>query len=431
MLFFVLFYAPTLQSILLFFILNTKAITNKNIKRNLLLMLFIYVITSLVARQVSQMENLLLFILFFGLSLSLTDQKSVGQRLFEVVFSIMLPNLIMEGFSKVSVLFQFPLLILVVSTALISCFGYFVNKVLLNRLPKKGTEIFGYLLTITFVGDSFYNLYNYLLEYPEEFRFQTMFIVLIVLAVLLILIGMVTFFFISANQKMELEAQKEALKYEALTTYTAEISQQYQEIRKFRHDYMNLLVGMEGFLEDEDLKGLRDFYYTSIAPTRNLLSKNDLRLSDLQRIKNEEIRSLFIAKLVLAQQKGVQITIEVPEEVELQTDLVVLLRILGILLDNAIEELVSLHKGLLEVAFLNLEATILIVIQNTVREDLPPLYQLKQTGFSTKGNNRGLGLSNVDDLLKRNPQLLLESTIETGKFIQKLTIVTEAEVSDY
>lgn len=429
MLFFALFYAPTLQAILLFFILNHKTIIHRNGQRNLFLLLLIYLITYLLADQVSQMENILLFILLFGLSLSLSDKASIGQLLFGVVFSIMIPSLIIDGFAKVDLLFTHPLLLLTLSTALVSCLGFFVNKFILVKSSKKGIGVLGYLLAIGFVGKSFYDLYNYLLNYPEVFRFQTMFIILIVFSVLLILIGSVTFFFISSNQKMELEAQREAIKYEALTTYTEEISQQYQEIRKFRHDYMNLLIGMEGFLEEDDLKGLRDFYYSSIAPTKNFLSKNDLRLSDLQKITNEAIRSLFIAKLILAQQKGVQMTIEVPEAVDFPADPVVLLRILGILLDNAVEALVSLQSGLLEVALLNVENTVLVVIQNTVGDQLPPLYQLKQAGFSTKGNNRGLGLSNVDNLLKNNPQLLLETTVTADKFIQKLTLVKKTNVS--
>ena len=108
---------------------------------------------------------------------------------------------------------------------------------------------------------------------------------------------------------------------------------------------------------------------------------------------------------------------------DLSVDPVVLIRILGILLDNAIEELESLNEGELLVGIFIMNGDLMFIIQNTVRENMEPLYLLKKEGFSTKGDNRGFGLANVEELILLEQRLLLETTATNEVFIQKITIM--------
>ncbi|MGO2698533.1 MAG: GHKL domain-containing protein, partial [Enterococcus faecalis] len=47
---------------------------------------------------------------------------------------------------------------------------------------------------------------------------------------------------------------------------------------------------------------------------------------------------------------------------------------------------------------------------------------LKQRGFSLKGTDRGMGLSNVQELLQSLNNVQLATSISDGWFTQKLTI---------
>jgi two-component system sensor histidine kinase AgrC len=232
---------------------------------------------------------------------------------------------------------------------------------------------------------------------------------------------------VKRHQKLALETQKKEIEYQSMQLYTAELNKQYQEIRKFRHDYINILSSMESYMELEQMSELKDYYHQHIQPTRAIFSEHFTKLNDLQKIEDPAIRSIFMTKLVLAQEKNISVQLEISELIQLQDsiDPVILVRIFGILLDNAIEELTILNKGELEIAIFKLEQDTIFIIQNTARVNIEPLHQLKTNGFSTKGNHRGIGLSTVDNLIKQVPNLLLETIIENQLFTQKLTILTD------
>ena len=44
--------------------------------------------------------------------------------------------------------------------------------------------------------------------------------------------------------------------------------------------------------------------------------------------------------------------------------------------------------------------------------------EIYEMGFSTKGKNRGLGLSNVKEIINKYEDIILETDIETNNFIQ-------------
>ncbi|HBR81480.1 MAG TPA: accessory regulator AgrC, partial [Enterococcus sp.] len=47
---------------------------------------------------------------------------------------------------------------------------------------------------------------------------------------------------------------------------------------------------------------------------------------------------------------------------------------------------------------------------------------LKKKSYSSKGKERGIGLSNLDELVQLNKNVYLDTKIEEGQFTQILTI---------
>lgn len=129
----------------------------------------------------------------------------------------------------------------------------------------------------------------------------------------------------------------------------------------------------------------------------------------------------------MAQEKKIEVHIEIPEFIaETQKVKVIsLVRIFGIFLDNAIEELESIENGSLTIVVFKENEDTIYIIQNTSRETIEPLQYLKLEGISTKGKDRGLGLSNVQDILLNEPYLLLETESKGQVFVQRLTILNE------
>jgi two-component system sensor histidine kinase AgrC len=108
-------------------------------------------------------------------------------------------------------------------------------------------------------------------------------------------------------------------------------------------------------------------------------------------------------------------------------DSVVLIRILGILLDNAVEEVERIEGGKIVIGIFSVKGDTIFVIENTARQQLEPMHVLKQKGFSTKGEGRGLGLSNLDELTAMEPNILLETIISEQRFTQKVVVIGEEE----
>ena len=234
------------------------------------------------------------------------------------------------------------------------------------------------------------------------------------------------FFLYARFLKAKLVLQQKEVEQRSLLFYVDEIEKQQTAIRKFKHDYQNILLSLEGFFEANDFAAAREYYYTQVKMVSEVITKDNFTLDRLSKIKMPEIKGLLISKLMMAQGDGIATQCEVEDTVDqIPLDSVVLVRALGIILDNAIEELRTLGSGKLAVACYKVDDGITFVVQNTCRSDIQPIHELEQIGFSTKGNGRGLGLNNLAELVAANASnIALQTSIIEGNFIQKLRIVT-------
>jgi len=222
------------------------------------------------------------------------------------------------------------------------------------------------------------------------------------------------------------EKQKELI---YLLEYLDQIESNYNEIRKFKHDYKNILISVESFLESNDIQGLKKYFYKEIKQTAQIIDLNSFKLSQLSNLQVKELKSLLANKLMVSQEKGIDTEIEMREKIKsIPVDSVVLVRSLGIILDNAIEAAEEIKNGYIRVAILHDKNLIKIIVANSCKQDIPKLFLLKRDGFSTKGENRGLGLGNLDQLLNKSKNIILETKIEKSVFTQVLTINEEGKV---
>ena len=229
--------------------------------------------------------------------------------------------------------------------------------------------------------------------------------------------------FYTKSFRAEQKTKQKELEHLALLHYLGESEQQQIAISRFKHDYQNILLSLQHFIKERDWDKLEQYFETQIQPSSKVITDNNFALEGLSKIKPLEIRSILTTKLTMAQNLGVDAVFESVEEIDdIPVDSIALVRMLGILLDNATEELVALGHGQLSVACFRAEDAINFVIQNTCHSDILPLHQLKQMGTSTKGSGRGLGLSNLSELVSVFPNVALQTVIEDNNFIQILMI---------
>jgi len=248
---------------------------------------------------------------------------------------------------------------------------------------------------------------------------------LLFFAIILLVSGITIASYIqSIRRTYETEQQK--LEFEMMRTYTNNLEQQYSEIRKFRHDYQNILTSLEGYILKKDYTNLENYFFENIKPTGKQIQQNNFVLKDLSKMKLEDIKSLIAAKASVAQEKNIKVVIEVTEPIDfINISSVTLIRALGIILDNAIEATETIENKRLSIAFIKNKNSIHIVVENTCLDDLPKLHVLKKEGYSTKGPDRGLGLSNLQELINSSSNSTLITKIENTSFSQTITILND------
>ena len=218
--------------------------------------------------------------------------------------------------------------------------------------------------------------------------------------------------------------QNQREQYEQLTEYTENLEHLYTDMQKFRHDYINILLSMSEYIRHKDMDQLQAYFEQKIMPISQGMQSNTYKLGALHHLKVQELKGIISAKMIKAQELNIDAIIEVTEPIErIHMDAVLLCRCVGILLDNAIEEAIHCEAPTVHMALIRQEHGTLIVVSNSCREETPELYKLFEKGFSTRGSNRGLGLSNLREMVAQYQGVVLDTQRREGTFIQLLEVV--------
>lgn len=222
----------------------------------------------------------------------------------------------------------------------------------------------------------------------------------------------------------ELEYKNKQIQFENLQRYTSNLELLYTEMRGFKHDYINILSTMADYIKNKDIDGLEKHFNENIFPLSNEMKVRDSKFNLLKNIKIPEIKGIISAKLIRAQELNVDVDIDIMEPIEeINMDIIDISRCLGILIDNAIEAAEKTDKPYVMVAIVNREKSIIIGVTNSCNKDMPSINKMFQKGFSTKGENRGIGLSNLNEILNKYKETAyLETSIKDNKFTQLLEI---------
>lgn len=222
-------------------------------------------------------------------------------------------------------------------------------------------------------------------------------------------------------EQIQTEAKQKAL--QDLQDYTHNLEVMYNSLRSFKHDYVNILLSLSGYIENCDIDELKEFFENKIFPTKNLIDQGDYKLNQLSNIGVLEIKSLLSAKMIYAHESGIDVTIDIPDRVDsFLIDTVDLARILGIFLDNAIEATLETEQPQIGLNIIQNNTGVSIIISNRFQDNGFVLHKLQQKGFSTKIGHQGLGLSNVQKIISSYDNVLHETTIQHDYFIQHMEL---------
>lgn len=238
---------------------------------------------------------------------------------------------------------------------------------------------------------------------------------------LLNIFGLVAYFIVSVVSFMNttrLETTSTNLEEANLYNKTLEIL--YDNTRAFKHDFGNIVQGIGGYINNNDINGLKKYYSQLLEDCQHV---NNLTTLSPKVINNPAIYNVMANKYHKADEIGIKINLEVFLDLNnLNMKIYEFTRILGILMDNAIEASKECEKKVINVYFRKKGTIQLLVIENTYKDKNIDTEGIYKKGFSTKKGNSGLGLWEIRQILKKNTNLNLYTTKTSDFFTQQFEI---------
>ena len=245
----------------------------------------------------------------------------------------------------------------------------------------------------------------------------------VVIGFVLILFALVYLIFCIVYMDIRKEQRKKESELENLKYYIHEIEKQSTDIRRFKHDYQNILLSLEMYIKNREIEKLESFFYNKIKKISTVIDEYEAQLQNIDKIKSSELKSVLINKIQAAQRRRIDIQFEARDEIEeINLDIVTLIRMVGILLDNAIEAVEGIEGGRIRICMAKVEEDTLLFVSNTCNPETIDLGLIHEEGYSTKEKGLGLGLSNLKQFSEKNSNLFVKTEIDDHQFIQTITI---------
>lgn len=247
-----------------------------------------------------------------------------------------------------------------------------------------------------------------------------LFVVLINVLSLIAYFGISIF---SLIKTMKLEKTIADLEEEKMYNKTLQIL--HDNIRAFKHDFANILASIGGYVETNDMAGLKKYYKQLLLDCGQV---NNLSTLNPDTINNPAVYAVLANKYYEADELGIKITLESFIDFNnLHMEIYEFARILGILMDNAIEAASECDEKLINVIIRNdiRQNRQLLIIENTYNNKDVDIDKIYEKGYSKKENHTGLGLWEVNKIISKHKNIT-RFTYKTDKFFkQQIEIYNE------
>ncbi len=205
-------------------------------------------------------------------------------------------------------------------------------------------------------------------------------------------------------------------------SYNETLQTLYDNVKSFKHDFDNMIHMLDGYLKNDDMKGLKEYYYDL---TKDYDRVNAISVLNPNVINNPGIYNMLVSKYKLASDCDVKLHIEFFMDFNsLHMPIYEFSRVLGILLDNAIEAASECDNKIVNIMFRtssrdNVE---LVKIENTFKNKDIDLKTIFKKDTSTKEKHMGMGLWEVNQIVNRFNNIKLVPSKDGKYFCQQLEI---------
>ena len=211
-------------------------------------------------------------------------------------------------------------------------------------------------------------------------------------------------------------------KLESAEEYNNTLRILHDNVRGFKHDFDNIVTTIGGFIRTNDMEGLKKYYLQLEDDCQRV---NNLYILNPEVVNNDGIYNLLTKKYYEADSKDIKVNITFLLDLsKLNMKIYEFARILGILLDNAIEASLECEEKLINLTFRedSRNSRQLIIVENTYKNKDVDTEKIFEKGVSGKEEHSGLGLWEVRKIVNKNKNINLFTTKNEKFFIQQLEI---------
>lgn len=315
------------------------------------------------------------------------------------------------GYFFSAVIVQYTLFFVIIKTANLIIQNKKDLKYMINTINKK--TILNILIIIalcTFPQFVIYVINKY--NYPAYF--------LILNSVQMIIICIVIF----ASFKNAMEKEKAEHDLMAANLHNKTMTGMVDGVKKLKHDYNNIMQALNGYVSTKQYDKLQEHIKSVIGECNDI---NNLSVINPEIFNDPAIYGIVGAKYFMAIEKDIKFELDIATNIaEINFSMPDLSRILGILLDNAIEATSKLDNNKyikLEMRFDSKKYADVIRVYNTYDTSIQVnTNDIFKKGYSSKKVKSGIGLWEVQKLIKKAGNSQIFANIEKEKFVQNIII---------
>ena len=191
----------------------------------------------------------------------------------------------------------------------------------------------------------------------------------------------------------KLDKKIETYQRELIDIHHQEVETIYKQIRGWRHDYRNHIQTLKVLVENGNIEEVKEYL--------DKLDKDLNTIDTVVKTGNAMADAIFNSKISLAKSKDIKVIVDAHIPIKLKTSELDLCVIIGNLFDNAIEASLALPENERVIrVYMDMKNTQLY-ISFTNFTATKKMKKVNNVYKSTKNENHGLGLIQIDKIVSR------------------------------
>ncbi len=238
----------------------------------------------------------------------------------------------------------------------------------------------------------------------------------------MLLVGSAGFISLVHSYQQSIKQQDLIKNYKTQIEYVQQLNKQYESFRRERHDIRNLLLNIQGYIQEKDFERSKQLL-NSILNNEGTDKASVYVDHALLKLKIAGIRNIIKEKSYRIVEKQIPLSIEINTEItKLPGSEIITARILGILLDNAIEATINQKNPFIQLAILKYNENCLeLIISNSLDHPLN-INKAMVLGETRKEGHQGIGLSNVSKLVNSDNRYSFSADVRGKRIVMSCFI---------